>query len=291
MIKKEVISVDDLADFIGPFFEKKIGRKVGHYLLNLLRINKINNIHSTYFDLRGADFTTAALNHPDIDVSYKIHGSDKLEKMKAEGAFIVVANHPFGGLDGLMLIDIVGSIRSDFRVVANKFLTHIKALEESFIPVVPRQNKASYTHDPAKNINSLRLVSEHLSEGKPIGLFPAGGVANVKFGNAEGNEQTWQLSSIRIIKSAGVPVYPLYFDGENSFAYKLLNRISYNLTALKTPSELFNKRGEKIDVYLGDPIPADEISKFKSNKELRDFLMKKTLTLRKKYTKAALKQR
>ncbi|MDO4695215.1 lysophospholipid acyltransferase family protein [Porphyromonas sp.] len=283
MKNKEVISVEDLSNILGPFFKSRMGRVLGKRLLKTLKIDKINAIHRTYYHLRGGKFTSAALEHPFIQVSYRIHGEEKIEQMKKSGAFIAVANHPFGGLDGLMLIDVVGKARPDFKVVANRFLTYIKALEDSFIPVVPRQNKSSYNHNATENVNSIKMISAHIKEGKPIGIFPAGGIANSKFGQEKGNEQLWQMSSIRMVRSAEVPVYPIYFEGENSKAYYYLNRISYMLSVLKIPSELFNKKGKEIGVYIGDPILPEEIQRYKNNSDLRDFLMDKTLNLPSKY--------
>ncbi|WP_278833113.1 lysophospholipid acyltransferase family protein [Porphyromonas cangingivalis] len=284
MENKEVISVEDLSKILGPFFKSKFGRVVGKRLLKTLKIDKINTIHKTYFHLKGRKFTSAALKHPFIQVSYEVHGEENLKQMK-DGAFIAIANHPFGGLDGLMLIDVVSKVRPDFKVVANRFLTYIKALEDSFIPVVPRQNKANYNHNATENVNSIKMIGTHIKEGKPVGIFPAGGVANSKFGSEKGNEQLWQMSSVRIVRSAEVPVYPIYFEGSNSKTYYKFNKISYILSVLKTPSELFNKKGSVIGVYVGEPISPEEISKFSNNIELRDFLMEKTLNLPSKYKK------
>ena len=284
MENKEVISVEDLSKILGPFFKSRFGRVVGKRLLKTLKIDKINTIHESYYHLKGRKFTSAALKHPFIQVSYKVHGEENLKRME-NGAFIAIANHPFGGLDGLMLIDVVSEIRPDFKVVANRFLTYIKALEDSFIPVVPRQNKSNYNHNATENVNSIKMIDRHLKAGKPVGIFPAGGVANSKFGNGKGNEQLWQMSSVRIVRSSEVPIYPIYFEGSNSKTYYKFNKISYILSVLKTPSELFNKKGKVIDVYVGEPIQPEEIRKFSGNVELRDFLMEKTLNLPSRHKK------
>lgn len=278
MKDKEVISVDDLGNILGSFFNTKLGRWLGKGILKVLKIEKINRVHRKHSNLRGADFTSAALQDPIIQVSYKVYGEEHLETM-TQGAFIAVANHPFGGLDGLMLIDVIAKIRPDFKVVANKFLTYIKALEESFIPVSPRQNRSSYNHNATENVNSIKTITSQLKEGKPIGIFPAGGVANSKFGSEKGYEQLWQMSSVRIIRSADVPVLPIYFEGRNSKMYYKLNKISYVLSALKTPSELFNKKGKELKVHIGQPILKEELQSYSNLTDLRDFLMQRTLSL------------
>ena len=160
-IRNEILSLEDLGEMV-PFFKTGVGKGLGRWLMRILGVNSINQINSDLCHLQGPDFASAALRHHLVDVEYRIHGEENLDLMR-EGQFLTVSNHPFGGIDGLILVDIVGHIRPDYKVLVNSVLSHISSLEEMWVPVVPnRQSSRRYVHDPSVNVKSLR-VSGRLS--------------------------------------------------------------------------------------------------------------------------------
>ena len=269
----EVLSIEDLEELLGPFFGTAIGKSLGKLLFKILKIDTVNEVVSRYAGLRHADFARAALRDPEIDVSYRLYGEVNLRRMQEEKVFITVSNHPFGGIDGLLLVAIVGSLFPDFKVLVNGVLTLIKPLADTWIPVHPMKNKKNYHHDPDKNISGLRMAVEHLKEGHPMGIFPAGGVAHYDYKLHKPKEQIWQLKSTRILKEADLPVFPVMFGGQNSALFYRLMNISYDLNVLRIPAEIFNKKGKEIPVYLGDPIPPSRLKSYSTLAETRDFLM------------------
>lgn len=122
-------------------------------------------------------------------------------------------------------------------------------------------------------------MAEQLQEGHPVSMFPAGGVSKYDFRNKRIKEQIWRLNNARIIKVAKLPVLPVMFSGQNSMKFYRLLRLSYNHNVLRLPSEILNKKGKVFDIYIGAPIQPEEYSKFKTLKELRDFLMQSSLAL------------
>jgi putative hemolysin len=270
-MKKNVIDISDLQKAI-PLFKSRFGTFLGKKLLKWVCIDKVNLVHSNNCHYRGSEFTTAILKDPLIDLRYEIHNKERLESLP-EGAFITVSNHPVGSLDGIILIDIFASIRPDFRVMANDILSRISAMEDIFIHVHPdSSSQGANMH----NVNGIRASLAHLQEGHPMGFFPAGAIS---FHNKKAKkilDLEWTHSVIRLIRKANMPVYPVYFDLYNSNFFYLLGTISWKLRTFRIPVEVFNKRGTTAHVYIGSPIPAEEIQQITDEKELADFLYQKT---------------
>lgn len=173
-IRNEILSLEDLGEMV-PFFKTGVGKGLGRWLMRILGVNSINQINSDLCHLQGPDYASAALRHPLVDVEYRIHGKENLELMR-EGQFLTVSNHPFGGIDGLILVDIVGHIRPDYKVLVNSVLSHISSLEEMWVPVVPnRQSSRRYVHDPSVNVKSLRAWRESFRPAIPLVSSPQAG--------------------------------------------------------------------------------------------------------------------
>ena len=275
----KVLTLEDLGDILGPFFRTSLGRVVGRLLFRVSGVDGVNAISGRHWELRHAAFAQAVLDDPDVQVGYRIHGRENLDSMRAEKSFLTVSNHPFGGLDGLILVAIIGQIRPDFKVLVNNFLTNITPLTDTWIPIQPRKNKKNYRHAPEKNISGLRMVAAQLAEGHPMGIFPAGGIAHYDWSKGAPKEQPWQMNSIRILKRAEQPIYPVMFGGQNSRLFYLLSRLSYNLNLLRIPAEMLNKRGRTIDVYIGEPIRPSELEALPTLEATRDYLMSRCLGL------------
>ncbi|MDR1258105.1 MAG: lysophospholipid acyltransferase family protein [Tannerellaceae bacterium] len=270
-MKKNVIDISDLQKVM-PLFKSKFGTFLGKKLLKWICIDKVNLAHGNNCHHRGSAFTTAILKDPLINLRYEIHNKERLESLP-EGAFITVSNHPVGSLDGIILIDIFATIRPDFRVMANDILSYISAMEDLFIHVHPDSGRQGAN---MHNMNGIRVSLTHLQEGHPMGFFPAGAISFYNKKAKKIRDLEWTHSVIRLIRKANVPVYPVYFDLYNSNFFYLLGAISWKLRTFRIPVEVFNKRGTTAHVYIGSPIPAEEIQRLTGEKELADFLYQKT---------------
>lgn len=270
-MKKEVFGLSDLQE-VSSFFKTSPGAWLGRKLIKWLDVEKVNQVHAAHCNLRGADFTTAILNDPLIDVKYKVHREEILDTLP-EGAFLTISNHPIGSIDGIMLIDIFARRRPDFKVMVNGILTKIGAMDDNFISVHPDSKNLGAN---MKNINGVRLSLEHLKGGHPMGFFPAGAISMYNKETKKIQDLPWTHSVIRLIRKSKLPVYPVYFDFLNSNFFYTLARIDWRIRTLRIAKEAFNKRGRTVDVFLGDPIPAAEIQSFKNDDELADFLYKRT---------------
>lgn len=275
-----LVTVDDLGDILHPFFNKSIGKLVGKALLKALKVDELNKIHAEYCYLHGNAVTKALLSDSRINVTYTIHGKENLELMKEMGAFFTISNHPYGGIDGIILIDILGSVREDFKVLVNGFLNRITALKDYWIPVQPRVNRKDYVHDPTKNIFGIRRVAQQVEEGHPVGMFPAGGIPHFDPILRRPIEQPWQMNNVKIMRSAKIPVFPIMFEGNNSDRYFRFGRKhGYSSASILLPSEILNKKGRSIDVFIGEPIMSNDVAKATDLKALREMLMRRSLGL------------
>lgn len=270
-MEKAVLDICNLQK-LSPIFKNKLVAFLTKGLFKCLSVDKVNQIHANHCHLRGAAFTSAMLSDPLMNVKYRVHYRERLNSLP-EDAFITVSNHPIGSLDGIILIDIFASLRKDFRVMVNGFLANITAMGDNFISVQPRTDDKN-SGNPS-NVNGVRASLGWLKDGHPMGFFPAGAMS-FENKNKEVRDLPWTHSIIRLIRKAKVPVYPVYFDCQNTNFFYWLGNISWKLRTIWVPTEAFNKKGKTLDVYIGDPIPAEVIQQYKNDNELADFLYNAT---------------
>ena len=271
VVKRTVLDYDDIVK-MAPFFKGK--RRLVEWFMKILDIDKVNWIHDHNFDTPGPQFCRGLLE--DLNIKLRIDNEKVLDNLP-EGAFITISNHPFGALDGITLIDIVGRRRPDFKVMVNMILNYIVAMRPNFIAV-----DQTASDDPAKKAVSMKGIKEAIMQvrkGHPIGFFPAGAVGNynkhLKFEDRE-----WRESIIRLIQQLKVPVIPIFFHGYNSWWFRFLGIVSWQLRTLRLPAEVFRRKNDTLHISVGDPISVEEINAHSGSlKELGDFLRQRTYSL------------
>ncbi len=271
--KRTVLDYNDIVK-MAPFLEGK--PNLVNRIFRWLSIDKVNWIHDHNFDTPGPGFCRGLLN--DLDIKLRIDNEDILDNLP-EGPFITVSNHPFGALDGITLIDIIGSRRPEFKVMVNMILNYIVAMRPNFIAV-----DALSSDDPAKKAVSMKGIKEAIMQvrrGKPIGFFPAGAVSKLN-SRLRIEDREWQPSIIRLIQQLKVPVIPIFFHGSNSAWFNILGVISWQLRTLRLPAEVFRRKGDTLHVSIGNPISVDEqLAHCGSVEEFGKFLKDKTYEMRK----------
>lgn len=271
-IKRTVLDYDDI---VGMAPKLRGHRKLVDRVLRWLSVDKVNWIHDHNCDTPGVPFTEGLLR--DLNIKLRIDNEQVLDHLP-DGAFITVSNHPFGALDGITLINIVGSRRPTFKVMVNMILNHISAMRPNFIAV-----DALASDDPAKKAVSMKGIKEAIMQvrrGNPIGFFPAGAVSKLnRHGRIEDRE--WQPSIIRLIAQLKVPVIPIYFHGSNSWWFTFLGMVSWQLRTLRLPAEVFRRHDKTIHISVGDPISVEEQQAHSGSvEELGRFLKERTYALR-----------
>ncbi len=236
-------------------------------LLKYLKVDKINNI------INSTNKTDDIFKHSKIIdqilTSVNIHVNlpeKELHNIPKTGPFIVMANHPFGFLDGIIMIKTISELYPEFKVLANYFLKTIESLGDSFIELNPFKTQSS------DNISGLKQAFAQLKDGKPLGIFPAGEVSTMQKGFGKIEDREWDSAIIRFILKAGVPVVPMFFNGHNSLVFHLLGKIHPYLRTLSIPSEFFKKENQTINVRIGKPINPENLLDFKSEEKAGMYL-------------------
>lgn len=241
------------------------------FLMELMKINEINRVFDQNKDREGTAFIDAVLETLGIEVELN---EDELKNIPLEGSFLALANHPYGGIEGLILLKIICERRPDFKVMANFLLKKIPNISDYFIAVNPFENLQH-----GSSISGIKQTLEMLQQGMPIGIFPAGEVSTYKSETKKIVDKAWHPVVGKIISKAKVPVVPVYFHGNNGILFNFLSLIHPTLRTAKLPSELFNKKGNVIKVRIGKPITQKELQPIASSDKVLNYVRAKTYAL------------
>lgn len=270
-IKRTVLDYNDIATMVPKLKGKE---KLVNRVLRWLKVDKVNWLHDHNCDTPGHPFTDGLLR--DLDITLRIDNEQVLDNLQ-QGAFITVSNHPFGALDGISLINIVGKRRPQFKVMVNMVLNYISAMRPNFIAV-----DAYQSDDPKKKAVSMvgiKSAIQQVRSGEPIGFFPAGAVSKITKWKLQDRE--WQENIIRLIMQLKVPVVPIFFHGRNSAMSHILGLIDWRLRTMRLPTEVFRKKGTTIHVSIGDPISVEEQKQHMGSiEEFSKYLRERTYSLK-----------
>lgn len=236
-----------------PKLKGKAGERIIRLMMRLFSVDRVNELYDRTAHLRGADCSDAMLR--DVGIDYQVGHPERLESLP-EGAFITVSNHPYGHLDGMMLVDLFGHVRPDYKLMVNQFLAKIETLSDNFINVVPNGNDIGAPK--AASLSGIRETLSRLREGHPVGCFPSGAVSDLNLKEHAIRDRQWQTAILRVIQKARVPVLPVRFFDGNSRTYYRLGLISPKVRLLKLLSEVFNKRGDVVRLGIGEVISPEE---------------------------------
>ncbi|MBT1451188.1 lysophospholipid acyltransferase family protein [Glaciecola sp. XM2] len=178
-----------------------------------------------------------------------ITGLDALkQQIPTSGPVVIASNHPFGGIEGVILARAIGEVRPDLKVLANKGLGIFRELKDYFIFTNPLSQK-----DP-RNGPSLRQCISHVKNGKALLLFPAGKVSYYQAQKNAISEHTWNKIVGRLISINDAQYVPVFVSGENSSMFYRIEKVYFRLRMLFLGRELLNKTGAHIDIHTGHPI-------------------------------------
>jgi putative hemolysin len=241
-------------------------------LSKVARIDKVNELYAHMCESPGIESIEALFSNLDVDIQID---DKQLEHIPPTGPFIVVANHPFGALDGLAMILAIAKVRPDFKVMANFLLQRVEPIKDYFIAVNPFESR----REAYSNVSGLKAVRQHIENGGSLGIFPAGEVSTYQGGINTIADKKWATSAIKIIRNAQVPVIPLFFDGSNSRMFHLLGMIHPNLRTLALPAEMLRKKGDTIRMRIGKAIQPKDTEMFPSLDQYGRYLRAKTYAL------------
>lgn len=193
--------------------------------------------------------TFAAQTLQYMNVAPRIVDGD-LSNIPQTGPVVVVANHPFGGIEGVIMALMLKQVRPDIRIMANSMLKRIPELSEVFIGVNP-YGHARATHE---NLRPLREAVRWLKNGGLLVVFPAGDVSRFHFNDMTVRDGKWDSAVARLIRLSSAHVIPVHIAGHNSILFHALGMIHPVLRSMMLPRELTNKRNRCIELRIGEAI-------------------------------------
>jgi putative hemolysin len=263
-----LLDVKDL-EAISPVFRGKWGHRLAELSIRLLAVEKLNRVYARLSNYTGAEFASRFIN--ELGVNYAIGNTERL-KLLPEGAFITISNHPYGGLDGVIMIDLMASIRPDYKFMANKIGEVVKTMKDNLIFVSPTGDKK--TGITAANLFGIRETLTWFKEGHPVGFFPSGAVSDFSLKDMRVRDREWQENILNLIYSVKIPVLPIRFYDNNSLFFYFLGLFNSRIRLMRMVYELFNKNKKQQRIGIGNIISVEEQKQFPDARSLGIFLRK-----------------
>lgn len=191
-----------------------------------------------------------------LGIDYRIaHGS--LDSVPKQGATVIVANHPLGCVEGVILAELLLMVRDDIQILANQYLKTVPELDQLFIGVAVFEGK-----DAVKsNMKALRAANKHLASGGLLLVFPAGEVSQLVDAKQQHLEdKAWSRSVSSLIRKNKATTVPVFISGQNSKRFYMAGKIHPLLRTLLLGRELLNKQAQTIDLSFGQAIKFKELS-------------------------------
>ncbi len=237
---------------------------------------RLKRLYETYqSELRGTvDFWEAAMRLLNLSISYD---AASLDALPATGPLIIIANHPFGLIDGLLVGHLAKRVRGDFKVLTNARLYPPDAEVQQFILPIDFDPTATAR---ATNLATRATARAHLKAGGCLIVFPAGGVATTPTPFARAAvDLDWKPFTARLIHEARASVAPIYFHGQNSRLFQIASHISMTTRMALLLHEVANKIGCSFRASIGGVIPYEDLRPMRDTRALSLFLRECTHAL------------
>ena len=242
----------------------------------LEKVSGLRKLGDLYDELEPSDneraFTDRALKK--LNIAYHLHG-EPLTTVPASGPAIVVANHPFGGIEGIIMAHLLKGYRDDVKILVNGFLKRITELGDLFIGVDPYAG----IHSVSRNRSPMREAMRWLHNGGMLVVFPAGDVSRFQPGKLRISDDKWDASIPRLARMTSATLTPMYFAGRNSVFFHCLGMLHPRLRTLLLPRELLNKRDYCFPVTIGKCISHSKLQTYPDDNDAARYLRMLTMML------------
>lgn len=238
-------------------------------ILQLLQNKKIREFHKSNTDKNPFEYLDLLIEY--LNVNLKTEEND-IKNIPSEGPFIVIANHPFVGIDGLLLLHTIIKKRPDFKLLTNKIPNNIYPLNKLFLSIINTKEEDDF-------FSGVKNLFQYVNEGKSFGIFPAGDILKYSVENFKSSENQWQESIVSLIKKMEVPIVPVYFHGKNIDIFYLMDTFPLFLkNHRKIPSE-FSRLNKNIHMRIGAPLSVKDQKAFSDIEDFTKYLRSRTLAL------------
>ncbi len=248
------------------------GTIIAETLLKIVKYNKLNKVYSDAQYKGVSGLIDSVID--ELELNYEIPPED-LKNIPAKGSFVTVSNHPYRGIDSMLLFKIIYEKRPDFKIIADYKLQEIGALKSIIIPV----NNFETARNERSSYSGIKEAIRYLKDDHCIGIFPTGEESDQYEVSKIILDTEWQIPAIKFIKNSGVPVIPVYFHGTNNRWAHIIGKINPILRSAKLPSELLNKKNRTIKIRIGKPIQVKEQDEFKDLSHFGRYLRARVYSL------------
>ena len=253
------------------YFDDPVKRTVVRFVERLSGQPRLQNMYETYRrDLADQPFFDAAISLLKLNVQYD---ELRLNALPASGPLVVVANHPFGVLDGLVISWLISRRRSDFKVLTNAVLDGAPEARDWLLPI----DFANTREAKETNIATRAACLKRLQAGECIVVFPAGGVSTspTPFSRAAVDD-VWKPFTASLITRTGAQVTPIFFEGQNSRLFQIASHVSLELRLALIFREVKRRIGTDLPVQIGETLTASDIANLGKRQNLISQLRQRT---------------
>lgn len=251
-----------------------VARPAMEAALGLPSLNRLYRDIAAVAERDGTHFADASLDVMGIDLKYD---DEALAASPATGPLVVVANHPFGGIEGVILASVLRRVRPDVKFLANEMLACIPELRDSFFFI------DVFGHGPGarrKNAAALRQAMAWVADGHALGVFPSGAVSHLTVKHRSVADPPWNPATARIIQRTGATALPIFFDGRNSSLFQVAGFVHPMLRAAMLPRELLRRKRSTVSLVVGQPIEPQRTAKLENHQALTNYLRVRTYLMR-----------
>src|SRR4051794_38069523 len=242
-------------------------------MLSLSTINRLYAESLTYGDTR--NYFASILRV--LNVEDQLTDEDAA-KIPTTSPVVIVANHPFGAIEGVILGEILTAIRPDVRLLGNHWLSEVPEVREWVIPVDPWGGEEAVQ----ANVGPLKSCLRWLEGGGVLGTFPSGTVSHLQVRQRQVSDPPWHPTVAALARRSGATVIPVFFEGRNSNIFQLAGLIHPALRTALLPNELMRKTNSKVSVRVGRPIGPDKLARYPKDETLIEYLRWKTYSLQRR---------
>jgi len=189
-----------------------------------------------------------------------------------EGPALVIANHPFGVIDGLILCSIIAAVRNDYQIITHQVLRQAPAVKDKILPIDFSETEAAL----AVNLETRRVAQKTLKDGGVVIIFPAGGIATAPNFIGKPVDSEWKTFAAKMAMMKDTTILPFFFNGRNSVVYQMARRLSVTLGYSLMFREICKQMNGQVDVICRTPIHSQDLTGFTDRNKVTEFLRART---------------
>lgn len=277
-LRKKKPQPDSVFALTSPFkdpFRHKLFCMVRRSVERVFMLDQVDEVYRTIRDdprYKGRDFFDSAMEV--LNVRIDVAQADR-DRIPQTGPLVVVANHPFGGLEGILLMRILLDRRPDVKVMANYLLGRMPEMAAHSILVDPFGSRAAV----GKNIGPIKEAIRWLRGGRALLVFPSGEVSHLNVQEKRIEDPKWNESIAGIIRHTGASALPVFVEGRNSAVFQMLGMVHPKVRTVLLPRELIRKQGSVMRFRIGNVVPFKRLEQIENAGEMMDYLRLRTYLL------------